>query len=209
VFAGTGTAARSYTLEGVELCDRLPHKSASAATGYKPACGGKRGIGGRVRLALFEPDIPQNAGALLRLAACLGVAVDLIEPCGFLFDDRRLKRAGLDYIALAKLYRHASWTAFLEARSAASRLVLLTTAGSVPLHDFAFAAADTILLGRESAGVPLCVHRRADARVAIPLCPPARSLNVALAGAIALAEALRQTGQFPPPQISGPQISER
>jgi tRNA (cytidine/uridine-2'-O-)-methyltransferase len=150
-----------------------------------------------VRLALFEPDIPQNAGTLLRLAACLGVAVDLIEPCGFLFDDRRLRRAGLDYIVLAKLDRHASWTAFLEAHSTASRLVLLTTAGTVALHDFAFAAADTILLGRESAGVPLCVHRRADARVAIPLRPPARSLNVALAGAIALAEALRQTGQFP------------
>jgi tRNA (cytidine/uridine-2'-O-)-methyltransferase len=155
-----------------------------------------------VRLALFEPDIPQNTGALLRLAACLGVAVDLIEPCGFLFDDRRLKRAGLDYIALARLRRHASWNAFLEAHSSASRLILLTRAGSVALHDFAFAATDTILLGRESAGVPACVHCRADARVAIPLCPPARSLNVAIAGAIALAEALRQTGQFPPPRIS-------
>jgi tRNA (cytidine/uridine-2'-O-)-methyltransferase len=150
-----------------------------------------------LRLALFEPDIPQNTGALLRLAACLGVGVDLIEPCGFLCDDRRLKRAGLDYIALARPRRHASWAAFLGELSPASRLVLMTTSGAVALHDFAFAAADTILLGRESAGVPEGVHRRADARVVIPLCPPARSLNVALAGAIALAEALRQVGLFP------------
>ena len=150
-----------------------------------------------MRLALFEPDIPQNTGALLRLAACLGVAVDVIEPCGFLFDDRRLKRAGLDYLALARLRRHLTWTAFLDALSPASRLVLLTTSGSTILHEFTFAAADTILLGRESAGVPEWVHRRADARVVIPLAPPARSLNVALAGAIALAEALRQTAQFP------------
>jgi tRNA (cytidine/uridine-2'-O-)-methyltransferase len=150
-----------------------------------------------LRLALYEPDIPQNTGALLRLAACLGVAVDVIEPCGFLFDDRRMRRAALDYLALARLRRHASWADFLGALSSSSRLVLLTTSGSAALHDFAFAAADTILLGRESAGVPQCVHRRADARVMIPLCPPARSLNVALAGAIAIAEALRQTAQFP------------
>jgi tRNA (cytidine/uridine-2'-O-)-methyltransferase len=156
-----------------------------------------------LRLALFEPDIPQNTGALLRLAACLGVGVDVIEPCGFLFEDRRLRRAGLDYIALARLRRHASWAAFLLARSAASRLVLLTTAGTVALYDFAFAAADTILVGRESAGVPDHVHRRADARVAIPLRSPARSLNVALAGAIALAEGLRQTAQFPELDLSG------
>ena len=154
-----------------------------------------------MRLALYEPDIPQNTGALLRLAACLGVAVDVIEPCGFLFDDRRLRRAGLDYLALARLRRHASWADFLGAFSGSSRLVLLTTSGSAALHDFVFAAADTIFLGRESAGVPQCVHRRADARVVIPLAAPARSLNVALAGAIALAEALRQTGQFPSPQF--------
>jgi tRNA (cytidine/uridine-2'-O-)-methyltransferase len=150
-----------------------------------------------LRLALFEPDIPQNTGALLRLAACLGVAVDVIEPCGFLFDDRRLRRVGLDYIGSVHLRRHASWAAFLAELSTCSRLVLLTTAGTVALHDFAFSAADTILLGRESAGVPDCVHRRADARVVIPLRPPARSLNVAAAGAIALAEGLRQTARFP------------
>jgi tRNA (cytidine/uridine-2'-O-)-methyltransferase len=150
-----------------------------------------------LRLALFEPDIPQNTGALLRLAACLGVEVDLIEPCGFLLDDRRLKRAVLDYGSDLTLRRHASWTAFLAGRSAKSRLILMTTSGTIALHSFAFAAADTILLGRESAGVPETVHRAADARVVIPLCPRTRSLNVALAGAIALGEALRQTALFP------------
>jgi tRNA (cytidine/uridine-2'-O-)-methyltransferase len=150
-----------------------------------------------VRLALFEPDIPQNTGALLRLAVCLGVEVDLIEPCGFLWDDRRLQRAGLDYLGLMQMRRHRSWTAFLAALPATSRLVLLTTSGSIRLHDFAFADCDTILLGRESAGAPSFVHCRADARVAIPLAPAARSLNVALAGAIALAEALRQTAGMP------------
>jgi tRNA (cytidine/uridine-2'-O-)-methyltransferase len=147
-----------------------------------------------LRLALFEPDIPQNTGALLRLAACLGVAVDLIEPCGFLLDDRRLRRAALDYAARVRV--HASWSAFLADRDPGSRLILLTTAGTVPLHRFDFAAGDTLLLGRESAGVPPGVHGAAFARVAIPLRAGARSLNVALAGAIALAEALRQTGGF-------------
>jgi tRNA (cytidine/uridine-2'-O-)-methyltransferase len=150
-----------------------------------------------LRLALFEPDIPQNTGALLRLAACLGVGVDLIEPFGFLYDDRRLRRAALDYVAQVAIRRHASWDAFCGNRDGDSRLILLTTAGSVRLHDFAFAAADTLLLGRESAGVPEHVHRAAAARVRVPIAPEARSLNVALAGAIALAEALRQTGGFP------------
>ena len=152
-----------------------------------------------MRLALFEPDIPQNTGALLRLAACLGVAVELIEPCGFLLDDRRLKRAVLDYTADLVICRHVSWPAFLARRAARSRLILMTTAGTIPLHRFTFAADDTILLGRESAGVPEEVHRAAAARVVIPLRRGARSLNVALAGAIALAEALRQTGSFPEP----------
>lgn len=150
-----------------------------------------------LRLALYEPDIPQNTGALLRLAACFGAAVDLIEPLGFLFDDRRLKRAALDYAALAEVRRHSSWGAFLAARTPGSRLVLMTTAGTVALERFAFAADDTILLGRESAGVPEAVHRAVDARIVIRLRPPARSLNVALAGAIALFEALRQTGRLP------------
>jgi len=152
-----------------------------------------------VRLALFEPDIPQNTGALLRLAACFGVAVDLIEPCGFLLDDRRLKRATLDYAADLVLCRHTSWEAFQAGRDPQSSLILMTTRGTIPLHRFAFAPDDTILLGRESAGVPEYVHRIVAARVVIPLRPGARSLNVALAGAIALAEGLRQTGLFPEP----------
>jgi tRNA (cytidine/uridine-2'-O-)-methyltransferase len=150
-----------------------------------------------LRLALYEPDIPQNTGALLRLAACFGVGVDLIEPFGFLFDDRRLKRAALDYAALAEVARHASWAAFLAARAADSRLVLLTTSGSVALDRFVFAPTDTLLLGRESAGVPPGVHAAVDARVVIRLRRTARSLNVAQAGAIALYEALRQTGGLP------------
>jgi tRNA (cytidine/uridine-2'-O-)-methyltransferase len=149
-----------------------------------------------LRLALFEPDIPQNAGALLRVAACFAVPIDLIEPFGFVPDDRRIRRAALDYGARATICRHASWEAFLTLRDAGSRLVLLTTRGSEKLHRFAFAAGDTLLLGRESAGVPELVHRTADARVCIPMRSEARSLNVAVAGAIALAEALRQTGGF-------------
>jgi len=147
---------------------------------------------------LFEPDIPQNTGAVLRLAACFAVEVDLIEPFGFLFDDRRLRRAALDYAAAVMVRRHASWSRFLAERDPGSRLILLTTTGTVALHRFAFAAEDTLLLGRESAGVPDFVHRGAFARVVIPLARGARSLNVALAGAIALAEALRQTGGLPP-----------
>ncbi len=150
-----------------------------------------------MRLALFEPDIPQNTGALLRLAACFGVAVDLIEPFGFVFDDRRLKRALLDYAARVRIRRHSSWDAFLTGRNPGSRLVLLTTAGTVRLDDFAFAARDTLLLGRESAGVPDFVHHAAFVRIVIPLHAGNRSLNVAQAGAIALYEGLRQTGLLP------------
>jgi tRNA (cytidine/uridine-2'-O-)-methyltransferase len=150
-----------------------------------------------LRLALYEPDIPQNTGALLRLAACFGVGVDLIEPLGFLLDDRRLKRASLDYADLAAVARHRSWAQFCAARAPESRLILMTTAGAMPLHRFQFSATDTILLGRESAGVPEAVHATADARLVIPLQSGARSLNVALAGAIALFEALRQTGGLP------------
>ena len=153
-----------------------------------------------MRLALYEPDIPQNAGALLRLGACLGVAVDLIEPCGFLLDDRRLKRAGLDYRTRAALARHASWERYRALRASAAgagRLLLLTTRGEVPYHRFAFRPDDTLLLGRETAGVPEAVHQAADARLVVPLKPGLRSLNVALAAAIVLGEALRQTGLIP------------
>jgi len=152
-----------------------------------------------LRLALFEPDIPQNTGALLRLAACFAVEVDLIEPCGFLLGDRRLRRAAIDYAARVRLRRHASWSCFLTGREPRSRLIVLTTGGAVSLYRFQFSAEDTLLLGRESAGVPAHVHDAAFARVVIPLAAGARSLNVALAGAIALAEALRQTGRFAQP----------
>ena len=148
-----------------------------------------------MRLALFEPDIPQNAGALLRLGACLGVAVDIIEPCGFLFTDRGLKRAGMDYLALANYRRHDSWTAFEAARQ--GRLVLLSSKAAHPYTEFRFAPDDVLLLGRESAGVPDHVRDAADARLRIPLMPGLRSLNVALAAAIVLGEALRQTEGFP------------
>jgi len=148
-----------------------------------------------MRLALYQPDIPQNAGALLRLGACLGVAVDIIEPCGFVLSDRRLKRAGMDYLAAATLARHPSWESF-RAQSG-GRLVLLTTRASLAYHRFAFRPDDTLLLGRESAGVPEAVHEAAAARLAIPLRPGLRSLNVALAAAMVLGEALRQTEQFP------------
>ena len=148
-----------------------------------------------MRVALFEPDIPQNAGAILRLAACLGVGVDIIEPCGFRLDDRRLRRAGLDYIEVAALSRHDSWQRFQEARQ--GRLVLLTTRGDLAYSRFAFAADDILLLGRESAGVPEAVHRAAAARLVIPMRPGLRSLNVALAAAVVLGEALRQTDQLP------------
>jgi tRNA (cytidine/uridine-2'-O-)-methyltransferase len=146
-----------------------------------------------MRLVLYQPDIPQNAGTILRTAACLGVAVEIIEPAGFLFSDRHFRRAGLDYAARAAVRRHLSWDAFLTQREP-GRLVLLTTRGTIPYTGFAFHAADALLLGRESAGVPEEVHALADARLYIPMAPEARSLNVAVAAAMALGEALRQTG---------------
>lgn len=151
-----------------------------------------------MRLALFEPDIPQNTGAILRLGACLGVAVDIIEPCGFVWDDRRLRRAGMDYLEGVEVERHVSLAAFLAARAESSgRLVLLTARAAVVHHDFPFHPEDTLVLGRESAGAPEALHRAADARVRVPLTPGMRSLNVALAASIVLGEALRQTHLYP------------
>ncbi|BAI75779.1 RNA methyltransferase, TrmH family, group 2 (plasmid) [Azospirillum sp. B510] len=148
-----------------------------------------------MRLVLFEPDIPQNTGTLMRLAAGLGVALDLIEPCGFLLDDRRLRRAGMDYIDHLDWTRHSSWAAYC-ATPRDGRLVLLTTRAAIPYTDFRFAPGDRILVGRESAGVPDEVHDAADARLLIPMMPPARSLNVAVSAAMVLGEALRQTAAF-------------
>ena len=149
-----------------------------------------------MRLVLFEPDIAQNAGSLLRLGACLGVGVDIVEPCGFVFSGPQMRRAGMDYLEHAEFIRHASWDAFLT-QHGAGRIVLLTSKGDTAYTDFAFAADDAIVLGRESAGVPDFVHARAQARLRIPLKSGLRSINVAQAGAMVLGEALRQTRMFP------------
>lgn len=149
-----------------------------------------------ITLALFQPDIPQNAGAILRLGACFGLPVEIIEPCGFVLDDKRLKRAAMDYAADVDIRRHVSWSAFAAVHSE-QRLVLFTTRAATPCHSFSFLPGDVLLFGRESAGVPEEVHDAADARILIPMVPGARSLNVAQSAAIAAAEALRQLGHFP------------
>ncbi|TAN52934.1 MAG: tRNA (cytidine(34)-2'-O)-methyltransferase [Rhodospirillales bacterium] len=149
-------------------------------------------------LALFEPDIPQNAGAILRLAACLGVGLEVIEPSGFLWDDRKLRRAGMDYVPRARLTRHASWQAFEDWRAASGRrLVLFTTQGAIPLPKAVFQPADILLFGAESRGVPDHVHAAAGLRVAIPLASGERSLNVAQAAAIGIYTALAGLGKLP------------
>jgi tRNA (cytidine/uridine-2'-O-)-methyltransferase len=151
-----------------------------------------------MRLALYQPDIPQNAGTILRLAACLGVPVDIIGPAGFDLSDRALKRAGLDYLAHAAVTRHADWDAFDAWRNGVgARLVLVSAHSDVAYTAFAFEADDVLLLGRESAGVPDKVRMAADATVKVPMRPGMRSLNVAVAAAMVLGEALRQTGGFP------------
>jgi tRNA (cytidine/uridine-2'-O-)-methyltransferase len=150
-----------------------------------------------MRLALYEPDIPQNTGTILRLAACLEVAVDVIGPTGFDMSDRALRRAALDYLPRVKLERHQSFAAFdIVHRARGGRLVLLTTRAASAYTDFGFAADDCLLLGRESAGVPEAIHAAADAAVRIPIASGLRSLNVAVAAAMVLGEALRQTGGF-------------
>jgi tRNA (cytidine/uridine-2'-O-)-methyltransferase len=150
-----------------------------------------------MRLALFEPDIPQNTGAMLRLGACLGVGVAIVGQAGFVLSDAKLRRAGLDYIALADIARHADIAALKSAIAAPGRLILLTTRGDTDFRAVAYRDDDVLLLGRESSGVPETVHRAADLSVTIPLAAAARSLNVATAAAIVLAEALRQTSGFP------------
>jgi tRNA (cytidine/uridine-2'-O-)-methyltransferase len=149
-----------------------------------------------MRLALYQPDQAGNVGAILRLGACLGVAVDIIEPCGFAFSDRALKRAGMDYAEMASVTRHSDWNAFQV--QLAGRLVLFTTAGALPLPKAEFVAGDTLLFGSESRGAPEEVHERAELRVRIPQAVGTRSLNLAVAAGIGLAEALRQTGLWAP-----------
>ena len=159
-----------------------------------------------MRLALFEPDIAPNAGAIMRTTACLGVPLDIIGPCGFVLDDRRLRRAGLDYRDRAAVCYHDSWVAFRAALRGggeipdgrpAGRLILLTRHASTSYIDFRFHPDDVLMVGRESAGVPEAVADATDARVAIPMRAELRSLNVSVAAAIVLGEALRQTNQFP------------
>ena len=152
----------------------------------------------KVRLALYQPDIPQNLGANLRIAACLGVAVDLIGPCGFPLTDKALRRAAMDYGEMVDVSRHDGWSAFLDShRKTGGRLVLLTTKAEQSLTSFQFQPDECLLVGRESAGVPDDVHAAADVRLRIPLMAGARSLNVAMAGGIALWEALKQTDALP------------
>jgi tRNA (cytidine/uridine-2'-O-)-methyltransferase len=151
-----------------------------------------------MRLALFQPDIPQNLGGAIRLCACLAVGLDIVEPCGFPLSDRLVRRAALDYAGLAQVLRHESWDRFRGADARREgRLILFTTQASTRFADFAFAPGDTLLFGRESAGAPDSVHAAAHARLLIPLAPGARSLNVVAAAAMALGEALRQTSGFP------------
>lgn len=147
-----------------------------------------------MRVALYQPDQAGNVGTILRLGACMGVGVDIIEPCGFPFSDRALKRAGMDYVELAAVTRHAGWDAFTA--HLPGRLILFTTAAACPLPDARFEPDDTILMGSESRGAPEEVHARADVRVRIPQVEGTRSLNIAVAAGIGLAEALRQTGMW-------------
>ena len=151
-----------------------------------------------ISLVLYQPDIPQNTGTMLRLCACLGVDVHVIEPTGFDLSDRALRRAGMDYLGQVRLIRHLSWDKFMAWQTESGRrLVLATTKAALPYTDFAFGSGDLILMGRESAGVPDAVHEAADARLLIPMAAGLRSLNVATAAAMVLGEALRQTKAFP------------
>ena len=155
-----------------------------------------------MRVALFEPEIAGNVGAVLRLGACLDVAVDLIEPMGFAWDDRRVRRTAMDYIDHVAIARHVDFAAF-RASIQASRLILLTTKAEQSVHDFRFNPNDVLLLGKESAGVPAAVAQVCDARIRLPQRPEVRSMNLAIAAALALGEALRQTGLLPGQDIAG------
>jgi tRNA (cytidine/uridine-2'-O-)-methyltransferase len=150
-----------------------------------------------VQLALFEPDIPQNVGAAIRLCACLGVPLSIIEPCVFPLSDKGLRRVALDYLAHAAISRFISWRECLERREPADRLILLTTRGATPYWQIDYRASDVLMVGRESQGAPDHVHDAAAARVVVPMAPGLRSLNVVTAAAIVLSEALRQTDGFP------------
>lgn len=149
-----------------------------------------------MRIALFEPEIAGNVGAVLRLGACLGAVVDLIEPMGFEWDDRRVRRTAMDYIDHVSVARHADFAAF-RATIGSSRLVLFTTKTQQSPYDFTFLADDILLFGKESAGIPAAIADSCDARLRIPMRPEVRSMNLATSAALALGEALRQTGGMP------------
>ncbi len=149
-----------------------------------------------MRIALYEPEIAGNVGAVLRLGACLGAQVDLIEPMGFAWDDKRVRRTAMDYIDHVTVVRHASFDAF-RATCAAQRLLLFTTKGSKSAYQFSFRSDDVLLFGKESAGVPAAIAESCDARLLIPIRPEVRSMNLATSAALALGEAMRQTGCLP------------
>ena len=164
----------------------------------RPRAGRPQPVSSAMRIALYQPDIAQNTATILRLAACLGIEAHIVEPAGFPTSDRAFRRAGMDYLDRVKLVRHLSWPAFERWRQGASlRLVLFTTRAAQSYLDHWFAPGDVLLFGRESAGVPEEVHAAADARLVIPMLPGLRSLNVAMACAMAVGEALRQTGGLP------------
>jgi tRNA (cytidine/uridine-2'-O-)-methyltransferase len=149
-----------------------------------------------MRIALYQPEIAGNVGAILRLSACLGVPVDIIDPCGFAFSDKKLRRSGMDYAERVDIYRHADWDVFRSA--APGRLILMSSKATDLIGSFAFQPGDTLVMGQESAGVPDDVRAACDAAVRIPMMPGLRSFNIAVATGIALFEALRQTEALPP-----------
>tara|TARA_X000001036_G_C20424408_1_gene702496 strand:+ start:176 stop:637 length:462 start_codon:yes stop_codon:yes gene_type:complete len=152
-----------------------------------------------MRIALYEPDIPQNTGAIIRLASCFDIGVDIIEPCGFVFSSRRMKRSGMDYIDRVDIKLYSSWEKFYELYNVniKNRIILLTTKGNISHTKFSYNTDDILLLGRESAGVPDAVHLAVNSRIIVPIVTEARSLNIVTSAAMVLGEALRQTSTYP------------
>lgn len=152
-----------------------------------------------MRIALYEPDIPQNTGAIIRLASCFDIGIDIIEPCGFVFSSRRLKRSGMDYIDRVDIKLYSSWEKFYELYhvNIKTRIILLTTKGNISHTKFSYDTDDILLLGRESAGVPDAVHLAVNSRIIVPIVTEARSLNIVTSAAMVLGEALRQTNTYP------------
>ena len=152
-----------------------------------------------MRIALYEPDIPQNTGAIIRLASCFDIGVDIIEPCGFVFSSRRMKRSGMDYIDRVDIKLYSSWEKFYELYNVniKNRIILLTTKGDISHTKFSYNTDDILLLGRESAGVPDAVHLAVNSRIIVPIVTEARSLNIVSSAAMVLGEALRQTNTYP------------